>query len=89
MFHSSKIGSNEFEVSGEIDNMPSPCHGKCRFEKKASKWTYITGKKMCTVCAKMMDSNLLRCFCCNNKLRIGAQENRYRQVRTANAPRIE
>lgn len=45
---------------------------------------------MCTVCEKSMKAdNTNRCYCCSHIFRSGAQENRYRQVRTANAPRIE
>lgn len=66
------------------------CKDKCRFEKKANRWTYSSGYKMCTVCEKSMKAdNTNRCYCCSHVFRSGAQENRYRQVRTANAPRIE
>jgi hypothetical protein len=64
------------------------CKNKCRFEKKASKWTYSEGKLMCTVCEVSLDTKELRCYCCHHVLRRGPQTNKYRQLRSANAVRL-
>lgn len=64
------------------------CKELCRFEQKANRWTYIKGWKMCTVCEKSISTDNLRCYCCGHIFRIGAQENKYRQIRTQNCVRI-
>ena len=68
--------------------MPSICKNNCRHEKKASKWTYISGLKMCTICQVGMDSNMSRCYCCGAPLRVGPQTNRSRKKRVENAVRL-
>ncbi len=64
------------------------CKNKCRFESKASKWTYSKGMLMCTVCEVSIKTDELRCYCCNHLLRRNAQGNIYRQIRNANAVRL-
>ena len=72
-----------------LTNMVIECKNKCRFEKKASKWTYRDGYKMCSVCVKSItDTPNHRCFCCNSVLRNGAQSNEYRQKRSAHCVRM-